>query len=212
MLTQRQIDQFHRDGFLKIPQVFVGEELARLRQAASATENEGLAEAGDNHLYHRQADGSKSYFRSEKMWSRDAIFRIATVKPELLAAVAQCIGHPFMPWNDSLVTKQPQSNVPIPFHQDPPYYKKGEPTSSIPDFVTDVYLDHSTVANGCVHGLPAAIWWAPLILNATLRINYLTNAKPSPWRWSRVTFFFTLCRHHTDRAITPATAGAAPST
>ena len=88
------------------------------------------------------------------MWTRDGAFRAATVHPRLLTAVAQVTGHPFLPWNDSMVTKQPHTNTPVEFHQDPPYYKPDLTTTfGVPDFVVDVYLDDSTVDNGCVHGI-----------------------------------------------------------
>jgi hypothetical protein len=77
MLTTSQIATFHRTGFLKIPGLFSGRELADLRAAAERVEAEGLAEAGTDHLYRSQADGSGCYFRSEKMWQRDIAFRAA---------------------------------------------------------------------------------------------------------------------------------------
>ena len=71
----------------------------------------------------------------------------------LLTAVAQVTGHPFLPWNDSMVTKQPHTNTPVEFHQDPPYYVDLTTTFGVPDFVVDIYLDDSSVENGCVHGI-----------------------------------------------------------
>lgn len=89
------------------------------------------------------------------MFSRDPVFRAVAVKPDLLRAIGQCLGHPFLPVNDSLVAKQPRSQTPIPWHQDPPY---GNPDRTevfgVPNFDTDIYLDRSTIANGCVYGIP----------------------------------------------------------
>ena len=60
--------------------------------------------------------------------------------------------------NDSYVCKLPRGNVPIPWHQDPPYGFLGEKshkeTLACPNFDTDIYLDHSNVKNGCVWGIP----------------------------------------------------------
>lgn len=155
MLTQAQIDTFHRDGFLRIPKVFQGAELQALRSATDRVEADGIAGRDSHHIYAPMPDGTRQYFRSERMWERDVVFRAATVKPSLLHAIGQCQGHPFLPVNDSLVAKQPHSQTPIPWHQDPPYNNpKTTETFGIPNFDTDIYLDHSTVANGCVYGIP----------------------------------------------------------
>jgi len=89
------------------------------------------------------------------LWERHAAFRIATVNPDLLAAVGQCLGHPFMPINDSLVVKLPDSGVAIPWHQDPPYEGSDglAHTFGIPNFDCDIYLDDATTENGCLYGL-----------------------------------------------------------
>ena len=72
----------------------------------------------------------------------------------------QCTGHPFLPINDSFVCKLPGGDVPIGWHQDPPCCIEPlrEVTFSIPNFDTDIYLDDSTIENGCVWGLPGIIW------------------------------------------------------
>ena len=50
MLTQEQIDQFHRDGFVRIPGLFAGGELDLLRNAADHVQAEGVARTGDDIL------------------------------------------------------------------------------------------------------------------------------------------------------------------
>ncbi len=155
MLTQTEIDQFHRDGFLVIRGVLSARELDALRQAVERCQAEGIAGEGQDHKYHVHPDGRKVYRRSEKMWRRADIFQAVTVKPAILEMVGQCIGHPFLPLNDSLVCKLPGGNVPVPWHQDPPYMGADglAQTFDIPNFVTDIYLDRSTVDNGCVWGI-----------------------------------------------------------
>lgn len=156
MLTQEQIAQFHRDGFIRIPQLFQGAELEALRAAAEQVQNEANEGRGEHHAYRTQPDGRKVYYRSERMWDRQPIFKAVTVKPELLTAIGQCVGHPFLPINDSFVCKLPHGDVPIGWHQDPPC--GSEPTRTVtypvPNFDTDIYLDDSTVENGCVWGIP----------------------------------------------------------
>jgi ectoine hydroxylase-related dioxygenase (phytanoyl-CoA dioxygenase family) len=155
MLTQQQLDQFHRDGLLVMRGVFGDEEIEALRRAANEMTQEAVAGSGTGHGY-RDVGGRKQYYRTDGvLWERHPAFRIATVNPDLLAAVGQCLGHPFMPINDSLVVKLPHSGVAIPWHQDPPYQGPDglSDTFEIPNFDCDIYLDAATVKNGCLFGL-----------------------------------------------------------
>lgn len=156
MLTEQQIDYFHANGYLIMKGLFKGKELELLQQAADAVQAEGVAREGHDHRYYKNKDGSETYWRSEKMWQRDDIFQAATVNQELLENIGQIIGHSFYPWNDSLVVKLANSGAPVHWHQDPPYgAAKRTTTFGIPNFTTDIYLNHSGADNGgvfAIHG------------------------------------------------------------
>ena len=155
MLTAQQIDQFHRNGLLVLPGVFSDHELTALQEAADEVTQEALSGEGRGHGY-RDVDGHGEYYRTDGvLWERHAAFRIATVNPSLLGAFGQCLGHPFMPINDSLVVKLPHSGVAIPWHQDPPYQGPDGlvQTFGIPNFDCDIYLDAATLDNGCLYAL-----------------------------------------------------------
>jgi len=108
MLSQEQVDTFHRDGFLVIRGLFSGEELSVLQDESKKVETQGIElshslsideqnnQSVDDHVF-RKVDGEMRYFRSEKMWNRHPIFKAVTVKPELLQAIGQCVGAPFAP-------------------------------------------------------------------------------------------------------------------
>lgn len=156
MFSQEEINQFHQDGFVVARNVIQGKELLALQEAASRITSEGIAANDEtNHLYYDQSDGSRTYFRSERMWDRDPIFQAVTVNPVLLTHYGQLIGHPFMPIVDSFVCKLPFGNVPVRWHQDPPFGAPTWPnTHPIPNIDADIYLDRSTVDNGCVWAIP----------------------------------------------------------
>jgi phytanoyl-CoA hydroxylase len=160
MLTWTDIEGFHANGFLIIRGLFHGEELAALQQAAAAVVDDGIANRGDGHLTCEAPDGQPVYWRSEQVWQRNVVFRAATVNPRLLAAVGQCIGQPFFPWNDSLVVKLPRRGTQVLWHQDPPYgwsapgRSPRKTTGATPNFTTDIYLDRSDRSNGCVWAIP----------------------------------------------------------
>ena len=151
MLTQDQIDFFHTNGYLIMRGLIRGQELEDLRAAAESVYTQGVAKEGTDHLY----TGAGVYFRSEKMWGRGDIFQAVTVNPDLLENVGQCVGQAFFPWNDSMVVKVPHAGAVIPWHQDPPYGEFSRTSVfGVPNFTTDIYLDHSGPENGCVWAIP----------------------------------------------------------
>ena len=155
MLNQEQIDFFHTNGYLIMRGLFAKEEIDLLREAVNAVQADGIARRGELHLYSKNAEGIDTYWRSEEMWKRGAIFRAVTLQPDLLENIGQCVGQAFFPWNDSLVVKLAHSGSPVPFHQDPPYMGNNrEKTYDVPNFTTDIYLDHSSPKNGCVWAIP----------------------------------------------------------
>ena len=155
MLTQEQIDFFHTNGYLIMQGVYQGEELRLLTDAVNATQARGEAREGENHLYAKGPSGEDVYWRSEQMWQREPIFQAVTVKPDLLENIGQCVGQAFYPWNDSLVVKLAHQGAAVPWHQDPPYGElQREWSFPIPNFTTDIYLDHSGPDNGCVWAIP----------------------------------------------------------
>jgi ectoine hydroxylase-related dioxygenase (phytanoyl-CoA dioxygenase family) len=156
MLTQEQIDRFHAEGFLIMRGVIRGEELARLQRAADDVQAQGIARIdAQSHRYATGPNGETVYWRSEEMWQRGDIWKAVTVHPDLLENIGQCVGQAFYPWNDSLVVKLPNAGASVQWHQDPPYNDPArESTYPVPNFTTDIYLDHSGLDNGCVYAIP----------------------------------------------------------
>jgi ectoine hydroxylase-related dioxygenase (phytanoyl-CoA dioxygenase family) len=151
---QDTIDQFHRDGVLVVRDVLDVAELAALRSDVDDTVAKGVAMEGEGHS-HRRVDGRDRYVRTDGVWAYGKAFRDITVKPEILAIVGQLLGHPFVPVNDTIVVKLPRSDVPIDWHQDPPYAGANgrAATFGVPNFDIDIYLDRATVDTGCLYAI-----------------------------------------------------------
>jgi hypothetical protein len=155
MLTESQIALFHEQGYLIMRGLIAEQELGLLRESVDQVQAEGLAHLGAHHLYHTQPDGTQVYWQSGGLWQRGDAFLAVTVNPDLLENIGQCLGQAFFPWNDSMVVKLPSAGAPVAWHQDPPYgYVERTATYPVPNFTTDIYLDRSTVSNGCVWALP----------------------------------------------------------
>ena len=169
MFTQSQVDQFHHDGTIIAKNLIKGEELEKLQEAADKVVNKGIENAPEDipnnekekqfiwkglDGYMLKKDGKHIYRRSQNMFDRDPVFKAVCANPEILKHYGQLIGHSFMPADDAMVVKVPYGDVPVLWHQDPPYLKKDwDKLQRIPNIDCDIYLDHSTKENGCLWGL-----------------------------------------------------------
>jgi ectoine hydroxylase-related dioxygenase (phytanoyl-CoA dioxygenase family) len=153
-LSQEQIADFNREGYLLVKDLFCGQELSHLSAAADRVIEEGLRGVGRDHGHTDESDPT-TYFRSEGMLDRDPAFLLAAANPDLLRCVGQCLGQPFLLMNDRMVTKQAYTGVPVEWHQDPPYLgQEGRSeTFPVPNFVADIHLDETNEENGCLHVL-----------------------------------------------------------
>ena len=170
MFNQSQIDQFHHDGTIVAKNIIKGEELEKLQEAADKIVNKAIENAPEDipnneeekqfiwkglDGYMLRKNGQHIYRRSGNMFDRDPVFKAVCANPEILNHYGQLIGHSFMPADDAMVVKVPHGDVPVLWHQDPPYSKKDwDKLQRIPNIDCDIYLDHSTKENGCLWGIP----------------------------------------------------------
>ena len=149
-LKQEDIDFFHENGFLRIPQVFTPEETDELEEAFSrlvldwsmttpgwsgpwrrvymdkATEQmTKLTHLHDLHLY-------------SEAWMR------AVTKSNLVGAIADLIGPDLELHHSTMHIKPPQTGHPFPMHQDHPFYAHSD--GRYVD--TLVHLDDTNAGNG----------------------------------------------------------------
>jgi len=175
------LSAYRRDGFLVLRGLLRPREVAMLRTASDLVLAEAVQygreldarhpialrsdhgfyewdEIDDRQfLYARDGEGRRVWRRAERMWSRDAAFRVITANPRVVAAVERAAGAPVLPAHDSMVVKMPGAGATVPWHRDPPgralIERLGDASG---DFITDVYVDPSTVGNGCVWGIPGS--------------------------------------------------------
>ena len=185
MLTPEQINSFHENGYLIVRDCIPPAVIEELRGAADALQRDALARMRepnysdglkrvnkswieherDHFVYREKPDGSLSFHRVERMFTRQAVFRRFAMTPELLSAAHQLIGLPFWPRAGALVVKLPREGAEVRWHQDIPYLywsSGGHPgkgraaTHAISNFTTDIYLDDSNDSNGCLYAIPAS--------------------------------------------------------
>lgn len=183
MLSAAQIQSFHDNGFVHIPGLLPAETLAPLRRAADRLQADALARLAepdyldgvsrasrdwiehprDHYVYREKPGGTLGFHRVERMFEQDPVFRRLAVDSRLLQIVWQALERPFWPRGSSLVVKLPHEGAAVRWHQDIPYLywssgghtSQGRPaTHPVPNFTTDIYLEPSTRANGCLWALP----------------------------------------------------------
>lgn len=150
MLTQQQIDFYHENGYLHIPQVYtkaeideLSDEMDRLvedwsftspgwsgpwRQAYMDPETEAKSKLTAMHDLH--------FYSSA--WSR------AVANPRLVEALSQLLGPNVELHHTTMHIKPPQTGHPFPMHQDNPFY--GHTDGRFID--TLVHLDDTNPENG----------------------------------------------------------------
>lgn len=181
MLTDDQVADFRRDGFLLLPGAIRPTELGTLQEAtarllADAVEfgtrldrerpiPDGVEEIPveldvyrhPGYLYAADGHGHRVVRRAEWLWQRDQIFTLTTANPTILNAVWRLLETPFVPTNDSLVVKLPNAGAAVPWHRDVALDALaaggGDPCY---DFTIDIYLDPSTPDNGCLWAIPGS--------------------------------------------------------
>jgi hypothetical protein len=183
MLTSNQIREFENNGYLHLKGVLTGAELGLLRNAADRLAEDAERLGGDagyraalrrarpdwiehpeTHYVYAESEDGLQFHRVERMWTKDAIFRLTTMHPLVLEAVGSLLGgQPFWPRGGSLVYKMPGHGAAVPWHQDIPYYwrrslgdvpRPRNETFHAPNFTTDFYLDASRGERGGLWCLP----------------------------------------------------------
>jgi ectoine hydroxylase-related dioxygenase (phytanoyl-CoA dioxygenase family) len=185
MLTDDQVQFFHDNGYLIMRGLISQRDIAAMRAAvdelqadairrlsqpefvaALASESPDWIEHPDIHyVYRRKPDSELSFFRIERMYTRQPVFKQFAMSRALLENAWQILGRPFWPRAGSLVVKLPHEGAAIRWHQDIPYLywssgghrSKGRPTTHpVPNFTTDIYLESSNESNGCLYALPGS--------------------------------------------------------
>jgi len=158
MLSQEQIDFFHENGYLRIPQVFTSEEIAVMSDELDrliqdwATTNMGWTGPWRN-VYMSPDVEKRSmlthlhdlHFYSEA-WCR------AVTNPRLVEAMSDLLGPNVELHHTTLHCKPPETGMPFPMHQDSPFYRH-EGFGYVDALV---HVDDATLENGCLKFIPGS--------------------------------------------------------
>ena len=157
-LSQDQLDQYHRDGFLVVEDLLPREEVealsARLREYTHGErhsdglkiQTEPRVSRGELQVSH-PGDGIR---KIDGLVEADDLFQALGKHPSIVGAVEQILGPDIKMFRNSLLLKPPQVGSQKGMHQDSPYWPI-EPMDLCSCWFT---LDDATEENGCLGVIP----------------------------------------------------------
>lgn len=168
MLTQDQIEQFDRDGFLKGDIVLSDAEVETLREELRLVMegksvkrpvlNRNLLEGENNDLYENmKMSVNEKVVQIVNIWmASDAFYRHAANR-RICEEVAQlCRTDTLRIWHDQIQYKPPVSGGPTGWHQDHPLWPIIQPADLVSAWVA---LDDAVIENGCMWMVPGSHKW-----------------------------------------------------
>ena len=148
-LSQALIDQFNRDGFLTVENVFKAEEIETLRRRTEDIANRVITTYPEADIeYEPGADRQRRLAAIRKLNrcdTNDAVFRDAARNPGILDVIESLLGPDIKLESEQLFMKPP-GGIEKTYHQDGPYFSL-DPISFVSAWIA---MDDVTEENGCL--------------------------------------------------------------
>jgi hypothetical protein len=157
-ITDEQLAQFDRDGFLILRQWIPADVVSRLREACDSwVDLGGQVQRGDvqradavDWKYTDRPSGPLM-FRVDYLHAKEHPASLELLgSPEILGLAESLCGPSFVPTYESLVFKAEDEGAAVPWHQDAVHPR----SSRIANI--DIYLDRSTADNGALRVVPGS--------------------------------------------------------
>lgn len=143
IIAPELVEQYRRDGFVRVRGVFSREEALAFREVALKA-SERMKSPDYN---------SKIFTQNVNPWRDDANLRRLSLSPRMGAIAQQLAGVDLRLWHDQILIKVPHNNAPTEFHQDQPYWPHANSTQPISAWIA---LGDVPVERGCMTFLPGS--------------------------------------------------------
>jgi ectoine hydroxylase-related dioxygenase (phytanoyl-CoA dioxygenase family) len=159
MLTQEQVAQFHRDGFLQAVPALTPAETRDLRTRLDDV-IEGRSKAQPEAKRNLMGDGAETVvIQVVNIWEADDLFEQHLYNRVICGMVAQLMGSDTVRvWHDQVQYKPPRLGGPTNWHQDHPYWPVIQPADLVSAWVA---LEDADDENGCMRMVPGSHKWGP---------------------------------------------------
>jgi Phytanoyl-CoA dioxygenase (PhyH) len=170
-LSARQLDQFHRDGYLVLPAAFGPEEIERMRAEADRilelilNSSLALGRRSGRLDWRELPDGSQIVRKIQPINDLSDYLAQVSNDPRLIGPMRQIMGHEPILMEEKLNYKQPlpqrvegieirQSDDRFPVHNDWAYYRAQDYPTDI--LSSAIALDDNPVESGPIHVWPGS--------------------------------------------------------
>jgi ectoine hydroxylase-related dioxygenase (phytanoyl-CoA dioxygenase family) len=147
-LSDEQVAQYQRDGFIAIKDVLEGDDLVRLREAVERAVEEESAPPppGQTKSAYQQI-----FIQKVNLWRRHPVIADFVRSRRLGGLAASLCGHPVRVWHDQALFKEPHTGAKTPWHQDAVYWPHAQRRDQISIWIA---LKDATIHNGCMSFVP----------------------------------------------------------
>jgi phytanoyl-CoA hydroxylase len=156
MLTSQQIETYRRDGYLVIPRLIEGEQLAELRALTDRIVAEARGVSANDDLYDLEPSHSASLPRVRRLkpaiFKRYEFFRALTREPKITSILSGLLGPNIRLYGGKLNMKSAGYGSPVEWHQDWAFY----PHTNDDVLATGIYLDDCDLDNGPLMVIPGS--------------------------------------------------------
>jgi phytanoyl-CoA hydroxylase len=154
MLTPQQVEAYHRDGYLVVPRLIQGEQLAELRALTDRIVDEARGVVANDDLYDLEPSHAPNLPRVRRLkpaiFKRYEFFKALTREPRITSILSQLIGPNIRLYGGKLNMKSAGYGSPVEWHQDWAFY----PHTNDDVLATGIYLDDCDLDNGPLLVLP----------------------------------------------------------
>ena len=160
MLTDEQVAQFHRDGFLKGSRVLSDDEIAALQsETLRVIEDRDNPDVQQPVMVHNfTGDPERAVWQIVNIWEASEPFKELIYNPIIAEDIAQLSGaEEVRLWHDQIQYKPASKGGVNHWHQDSPYWPTLEPKDQ--QVTAWIALDDVDEENGCMRMVPGSHLW-----------------------------------------------------
>lgn len=179
-LPETLVEQYHRDGFLRIRGVFTGTELADHQRAVTS-----YLDAHRHQSRIRGLDHRDTFTQLVNVWRSDPQVAKLTLSSRVGRLAAQLTGAPVRLWHDQTLVKEPHNGAATNFHQDRPLWP--HTIDSGPSLTAWMAMVDVPAERGCMTFLPGSHRRKDLRAASLARAGSLFALDPELEWHSRVT-------------------------
>jgi ectoine hydroxylase-related dioxygenase (phytanoyl-CoA dioxygenase family) len=158
MLTPAQIEQFHRDGFLRSGKVLSDDTVTKLQHEVLRVIEDRDKGGRQPVMCHNFArDKAHPVWQIVNIWEASDAFHGIIANPIVVAEMAQLTGAESLRlWHDQIQYKVAETGGVNMWHQDAPYWPILTPMTQVTAWIA---LDDVDEENGCMRMVPGSYHW-----------------------------------------------------